>query len=91
MKINGMAVPAAFIAIVLAGAIAWGDQHATVGDHDRRIEDLEKTPLAIQGIEKDVMAIQKDVGALQREQRTFSRHAEKQLDRILRKLDQVRP
>lgn len=88
---NGLAIPVTLAVAIVAGAVAWGDQHATVGDHDRRISTLERTPLVVQGIEKDVMAVQKDIEAMQREQRTFQVRAEKQLDRILRKLDNPRP
>ncbi len=88
MKINGGVVPIALVVAIIAGAVAYGEQKSTVNDHDRRIGELEKTPLKVQAIDKRQAVMQKDVEALAREQRTFREGTERALDRILRKLDE---
>ncbi len=88
MKINGVVVPIALVVAIIAGAVAYGEQKSTVNDHDRRIGELEKTPLKVQAIDKSQAVMQKEVEALAREQRTFRDQTVKALDRILRKLDE---
>lgn len=88
MKINGIVVPIALVVAIVAGAVAYGEQRSTVDDHDRRIGELEKTPLKVQAIDKSQAVMQKEVEALVREQRTFRDQTVKALDRILRKLDE---
>jgi len=88
MKINGVIVPIALGVAVVTGAIAYGEQKSTVNDHDRRIEELEKTPLKVQSIDKAQAVIQKDIEALTREQRSFRDQTVRTLDRIIRKLDE---
>lgn len=87
MKINGYVFPAALAIAVVIGAIAYGEQKSTVNDHDRRIEQLEKTPLKVQEIDKSQAVMQRDIKALTREQRIFRQQTVKTLDRILRKLN----
>lgn len=89
MKINnGIVIPAVLVVAIIAGAVAYGEQKSTVGDHARRIDQLEKTPLKVQAIDKRQAVMQRDVEALVREQRTFRDQTVKTLDRILRKLDE---
>ncbi len=88
MKINGYIFPIALGVAVITGAIAYGEQKATVNDHDRRIETLEQTPLKVQAIEKSQVGMQRDIEAMRREQQTSQAHVQRQLDRILRKLDE---
>ena len=50
MKINGYAIPAVPIALVVAvfvGAVAYGQQKERVDNNATRIEELEKTPLKV--------------------------------------------
>ena len=89
MKINnGFIFPAALIVAIVAGAIAYGEQKSTVLDHDRRIGELEKTPLKVQAIDKRQAVMQKDIETLTREQRSYREQTVRTLDRILRKLDE---
>ena len=88
MKINGYVFPGVLALAIIGGAIAYGEQKSTVNDHDRRIELLEKTPLKVWEIDKRTVVMQEKIEAMRREQRTFQTQAEKQLDRILRKLDE---
>ena len=88
MKINGIMVPVALALAVIAGAIAYGEQKSTVKEHDRRIGELEKTPLKVQEIDKRQVGMQRDIEALTREQRVFRDQTVRSLDRILKKLDE---
>jgi len=89
MKINNSyVVPLTLVAAIIAGAVAYGEQKSTVNDHDRRIGELEKTPLKVQEIDKRQAIIQKDIEALTREQRAYRDQTVQTLDRILRKLDE---
>ncbi len=90
MKINGYAVPVvplALVAAIFTGAVAYGVQKEKVDAHDKRIEQLEKTPLKVWQIDKRQAEMQKEMEALTREQRDFRQTTVKALDRILRKLD----
>ena len=88
MKINGAFVPWALGIAIIVGAVAYGEQKSTVNDHDRRIGQLEKTPLKVQEIDKRQAVMQKGIEALVREQRAFRDQTVRSLDRILRKLDE---
>ena len=92
MKINGLVVPAvtalALLGAVITGAIAYGQQKERVNDHDRRIGQLEQTPLRVQKIDKATAVMKEKIEALTREQRDFRSTTVKALDRILRKLDE---
>ena len=92
MKINGLVVPAvtalALLGAVITGAIAYGQQKERVNDHDRRIGQLEQTPLQVQKIDKATAVMKEKIEALTREQRDFRSTTVKALDRILRKLDE---
>ena len=89
MKINNSyVVPLTLVATIIAGAVAYGEQKSTVNDHDRRIGELEKTPLKVQEIDKRQAVIQRDIESLVREQRTYREQTVRTLDHILRKLDE---
>jgi len=88
MKINGIVIPVVLVVAIIAGAVAYGEQKSTVNDHDRRIGELEKTPLKVQAIDKSQAVMQKDIEALTRAQEVFRDQTVRSLDRILRKLDE---
>ena len=87
MKINGLVVPGALLIAIVVGAVAYGQQKEKVEAHDKRIEQLEKTPLKIWAIDKRTSVMQEKIEVLTREQRDFRQTTVKALDRILRKLD----
>ena len=91
MKINGHAIPAVPIALVVAivaGAMAYGEQSSTVDNHGDRIEQLEKTPLKVWEIDTRTSLMQQKIETLTNDQKRFRSQTEKSLDRILRKLDE---
>ncbi len=88
MKINGYVFPVALALAVLAGAYGYGQQSERVDDNNRRIEALEKTPLKVQEIDKSQAVMGAEIKAMRQEQQVFQAHAQRQLDRILRKLDE---
>ncbi len=87
MKINGYVFPGALALAIIAGAIAYGEQKSTVNDHDRRIGQLEQTPLKVQEIDKRQVGMNAKIEALTRAQEIFRDQTERTLDRILGKLD----
>ena len=88
MKINGYVFPGALVLAILAGVYGYGQQSETVDAHDRRIEQLEKTPLKVQVIAENQAGMKVKIEALAREQRTFRDNTQRTLGRILRKLDE---
>ena len=88
MKINGAVVPWALGIAIVLGAVAYGQQRETVNDHDRRIGQLEKTPLKVQAIAEHQAGMKEKIEALARAQETFRDQTVRSLGRILRKLDE---